>query len=392
MNKHFAFVCPWFGENIPGGAERATRELVLNLKNQDYDVTLLTTCAEDFYNWENVWQPGTYYYEDIPILRFSANQRDAAVFDNVNNFLLSGRTISAQEETIFLQNITSSDELNRFLWRNRNYYTFVFTPYMFGTTYWGLKIVSKKAFLIPCLHDEPYLYLPRYQQMLKDVHRLLFYSEGEAQLASSILKRNKNDSVIGLGLDNNPPPTKEEILAFKDKYSLNKRFIYLPGRKQPEKNTNLAINYFLNYKKRFIYDIQLVFSGPGKLDDTAQEATSIKDLGFISKEEMACAYLAADIVWIPSERESFSFTMFEAMINKTPVLVPQTCSSTRIPVENAAAGWIYDGEDSFFHCLNEIKSNKAELQVRGNRGRDYVLQHHSWEIIINNFSKATKAV
>jgi len=51
--KKIAFVIPWYGPDIPGGAERACKNLAENLSLRGVDVEILTTCARDFYSWEN---------------------------------------------------------------------------------------------------------------------------------------------------------------------------------------------------------------------------------------------------------------------------------------------------------------------------------------------------
>ena len=150
-----AFVCPWYGDDIPGGAERAVRELVQNLAKREISVHVLTTCARDFCNWEQYYEPGIDVARDeVCIHRFLQNKRNSHEFNRVNRLILGGQHISVWDETVFLENIIRSDELCRYIWRKRRNYVFVFTPYMFGTTYWCSQIVPARSFIIPCLHDD----------------------------------------------------------------------------------------------------------------------------------------------------------------------------------------------------------------------------------------------
>ena len=43
--KKIGFITPWFGMDIPGGAEAELRELVLQLKETDLEFEVLTTCV-----------------------------------------------------------------------------------------------------------------------------------------------------------------------------------------------------------------------------------------------------------------------------------------------------------------------------------------------------------
>ena len=57
--KRLGFVTPWYGENIPGGAEMELRGLVKHLHGAGIDVEILTTCVKQFTSDWNV----NYYKE-----------------------------------------------------------------------------------------------------------------------------------------------------------------------------------------------------------------------------------------------------------------------------------------------------------------------------------------
>ena len=46
--QKIGFVIPWYGENIPGGAEMELREVATHLKEAGMEVEILTTCVKDF--------------------------------------------------------------------------------------------------------------------------------------------------------------------------------------------------------------------------------------------------------------------------------------------------------------------------------------------------------
>ncbi|MFC1850298.1 glycosyltransferase family 4 protein [candidate division CSSED10-310 bacterium] len=386
MNWKFAFICPWFGPHIPGGAERAARELVLNLARREHDVRVLTTCARDFYHWEPYHTAGVATFEGIPVFRFSINDRDAAAFDQVNKQLLEGHPLSAWEETVFLKNIISSDALCQHIWRLRHDCLFIFTPYMFGTSYWGAKLVPEKSFLFPCLHDEPYLYLPRYQRLLKNVRSLLFYSSGEGELAREVLHRTDCHRVVGLGINNKDTPSQENIAHFKESYNISSPYLFLPGRKQAEKNTALAVDLFSRYKTHHEDPVKLVLSGPGTVEIKPEVHDDVIDLGYLSEQHLSCAYQAARAVCLPSVRESFSFTMFEAWLHKKPVVGHAACRATKLPLELSQAGITFSDFNSFCAGMEMLRNMSDEqLAEVGTRGYNYVTCHHTWDAVIKKF-------
>jgi glycosyltransferase involved in cell wall biosynthesis len=392
----YAFVTPWFGPNLPGGAERAVRELVLNLCRREIHPIVLTTCARDFYHWDSSHPPGIDFTMGIPVHRFQLDERNPAEFDRVNRWVLDGKPVSAWEESIFLDNVLNSRSLCRMLWKLRRSHVFVFTPYMFGTTFWGTKVVADRSFLFPCLHDEPYLSLTRYRSMLRSVKGLLFYSQGESDLARRILGRDDCRRIVGLGVDPSPEPTAESKIEFRARHGLGESpFLYLPGRKQPEKNTGLAVEYFLRFKERSHSGLKLILSGPGVLDTPIPPLYrgEILDLGFLSPEEMNLAIHESLAVCVPSARESFSFTMAESWAARVPVLVNSECAATSIPIEDSGGGFVFSDVESFVTQLSRLclldASGRGEL---GNRGFDYAQERFSWDRVVESFLRHTEEV
>ena len=60
--KRIAFVAPWYGDNIPGGAEAALRGITDHLFAAGMDIEILTTTVEKFTaDWnKDFYKPGSY--------------------------------------------------------------------------------------------------------------------------------------------------------------------------------------------------------------------------------------------------------------------------------------------------------------------------------------------
>ena len=69
--RKIGFVIPWYGEDIPGGAEMELREVATHLQRAGMDVEILTTCVREFSaDWnENYYSAGTAVVEDIAVRR-----------------------------------------------------------------------------------------------------------------------------------------------------------------------------------------------------------------------------------------------------------------------------------------------------------------------------------
>ena len=182
--RPIAFVAPWFGEDIAGGAEAELRELTVHLHSAGVPLEILTTCVKDFASdWSrNYHSPGASKTSaGITVRHFRAKRRDAAAFDRVNLKLMRDLPLSRPEEETFLHEMVGSPELCRFIAAHRgDYALFVYIPYMFGTTYYGARICPEKSVLIPCLHDEPYARLSPLRELFPKMAGMVFNAAPEA--------------------------------------------------------------------------------------------------------------------------------------------------------------------------------------------------------------------
>ena len=150
------FVIPWYGPGIPGGAEYLARRTAEHLCQAGVPVEVLTTCVREFLaDWgKNYHRPGASIINGVKVRRFPVRKRDRTAFDAVNWKLMHSQPVSLAEEQVFVQENVRSPAMMDYIARNLNRYVFIFIPYMFGTTYWGVAACGGRALLVPCLHDE----------------------------------------------------------------------------------------------------------------------------------------------------------------------------------------------------------------------------------------------
>ncbi|MBM3333129.1 hexosyltransferase, partial [Candidatus Sumerlaeota bacterium] len=125
LDKPIAFVVPWYGDDIAGGAERLCREYVRRLALAGVAVEVLTTCARDFAsNWNKDYhRQQTVRLGDVMLRRFPVRKRNSQQFDVVNFKLLNNLRVTAYEEHLFFFESIRSEELEIFLLnRGRDYH------------------------------------------------------------------------------------------------------------------------------------------------------------------------------------------------------------------------------------------------------------------------------
>lgn len=391
--QKIGFVTPWFGMDIPGGAEAELRELVLHLKETDLEFEVLTTCVKSFNsNWsENYHKEGVNVENGITIRRFKVNERDGGAFDSVNWKLMQNMPITQEEEQIFIREMVNSSRLYQYMCENDDMYgLFVFIPYMFGTTYYGVQVNPKKAVLIPCFHDESYFYMSIFKEQYATVRGIIYNAKPEKKLVEKNYNlQNVNQIVMGIGMDTD---IHGDAKHFRQKYKIEEPFLIYAGRKDSGKNVDLLLKYFSQYHKRHSSDLALVLIGGGKIDIPLDILDKVYDLGFIDKQDKYDAYAAAELLCQPSHNESFSLVIMESWLCGRPVLVNNQCAVTKNFVIESNGGLYFNDYFEFEGTVDYILSHKDIAIEMGNNGKKYVKDNFSWDKIIEKYIRFFQSI
>lgn len=382
------FVMPWFGMDITGGAEAELRELVLHLKGTDLEFEVLTTCVKSFSsNWsENYYKEGVTIENGVTVRRFKADDRNEEAFDNVNYKLMQNMPVSAAEEEVFIHEMINSSALYQYMRDHDNEYElFVFIPYMFGTTYYGVQTNPSKAVLIPCFHDESYFYMDIFKELYSRVAGIAYNAKPEKRLAEKHYKlQGVKQIVMGIGMDTG---INGDACHFREKYHIKAPFMMYAGRKDAGKNVDLLIRYFSEYHRRQTSDLSLVLIGGGEIVIPAEISDRVYDLGFVEKQDKYDAYAAAELLCQPSHNESFSLVIMESWLCGRPVLVNERCAVTKNFAIEANGGLYFKDYFEFECAVNYILAHNSEAKKMGDNGKQYVESQFAWDAIIDKYIK-----
>lgn len=385
--KKIAFVIPWYGKNISGGAENECKGIVEHLHKAGVEVEIITTCVKDFNsNWnKNYYKEGIEIINDIPVRRFKVRQRDIAAFDSVNYKLINNVPISVEEEEIFMREMVNSTELENYIYENQNNYkAFVFIPYMFGITYNGSKMCPSNSVLISCLHNESYAYMNNIKEMFEHVKKIIFLAKPEFELANKLYNlKNVKLGVLGAGLETE---FKFNAERFNNKYKINNPFILYAGRKDAGKKVDVLVKYF---EKLCVEnnDIDLVLIGGGNIEIPSNIKSRVHDLGFVDLQDKYDAYSAAMCLCQPSINESFSIVIMESWITGVPVLVNQKCDVTTNFARESNGGLYFNNYNEFNECVLLYYNNKELASAMGKLGQNFVKENFSWDVIVKKYKK-----
>lgn len=381
--KKIGFVTAWYGEHISGGAESMLRDITAELHKKNIPVEILTTCAKEFRSdWNvNYYREGTYLNKNnIVVRRFKVRKRNTGDFDNVNYKFINNIPVNFNEEKVFLREMINSNSLYKYMIENsENYSLFVFIPYMFGTTYWGIKLFPEKSILIPCLHNEPYAYMKHFQKTFKNIAGMIFNSEPERILAEKIYNlQNVEKLTAGIGMNTDISYNPER---FRKKYKIHDNFILYSGRKDSGKNIQTLIKYHAEYIKRKNNNLKLVITGGGK----KIVSDNIIDLGYISNQDKYDAMSACKFLCQPSLNESFSLVIMESWLCKRPVLIHEKCDVTKNFVMQSDGGLYFNNYPEFEACTDYLINNKNISELIGLNGYEYVNRNFNNDSVTNRY-------
>jgi len=382
-----AFVPLRYGDEVVGGAETLTRSLAEELHRRGRPVEILTTCALDPYTWADHFPPGEESIRGIKVTRFPVRGRlrtKRKVF-KLEQRIHEGKRVSPKQQEYWISNVTFSEGLYDYLKEHReDYRAFIFTPYLFGTTYVGTGIVPDRALVIPCLHDEPYARLEIFRRMMRSVKGILFNSEPEMELAKRLYGDDLPGRVVGMGFDDFTGDGER----FRAKFGIKGDMVLYLGRREIAKNTPLLIRYFCNYLEATGRDLKLVLTGAGNVGIPHSFRDSILDLGYVGERDKLDAYAASSLLCHPSVNESFSIIVLEAWLARIPCLVHGDCAVNRRHVELSQGGLWFRDWPQFYECMNLMLDDRELARRMGSAGRRYVLENYSWDRVIERFERA----
>lgn len=397
-------VIPWFGRDLKGGAEQHAWQVAARLAQRGHNIEVLTTCCRSHQDdWATNHLPAgrTVEPEGFAVRRFRVDPRDRERFQQVCNRLLSLPVadlrpgvppVNDEEGDIFVNELIRSAALNEFLIDQKtNFDAFVLLPYLYGPVVHGVAALGSRAYLQPCLHDEAYAYLPQIAQTFFTAQKLLFISEGEAELAARLFGPDVNQKavLVGAGVE---MPASASADRERD-FSHAQRYVLYLGRKDPGKNTDMLVRAFARFRRvRPNSDLRLVLAGHGVVSPNGAAAW-IDDAGLVSEAQKHdllrnCVALAQ-----PSANESFSRVMMEAWRGGKPVAVNRACLATATEVSRADGGWLVGSEEEWARWFVDIDHAPIEELTRfGSNGKQHADLLADWDAVIKRYEDALAPV
>src|SRR5690349_3865413 len=282
MQETITIVAPWFGGDTAGGAETQARQLAQAIRALGAPVEVWATTGRDSFAPPDLahYPEGADTLDGVPARRFpiTAPRREPYVPAPVaRRGLLGGLPEFPDHELRLLASLVSSDALLEAVASEGAGRRFLFIPYPFPTSFWGALLAGKRAYLLPCLHDEPYARYGTARWMFRHARRALANSPAERDLALRLYDLPGDRVVVaGEGIDLAP---RGDGAAFRARRGLDGPLLMYAGRRDAGKNIPLLLAYLREYWARRGAPITLMLAGRDPLDLPPALEPIVLDLG-----------------------------------------------------------------------------------------------------------------
>lgn len=393
MNNTITIVSTWYGPDTAGGAETAARKLAIALHHAGYPVEVWATTARDlFAPHEPYYQVGQSTDEGIMVRRFAISppleKGELPPFIKQHNGIraLIKQIQPGELELLILSTLAYSNDMLQAIALEHTQRRFVFVPYPLPSSVWGVMLAPDQSYLLPCMHDEPYAYHRITDWQITHTKRLLANSAAERDfLMRQYTLPAERVALTRLGIDLG---VTGDGARFKTQFDITTPMLFFAGRKDSTKNVPLLIRFVQEYIMRRGRLITLVLSGRDELALTSYQRAFVRDVGFLTEQQKADAFAAADIFVHAGTQESFAFVLMEAWLQGRPALVNRDCAVTASAVTEAEGGMDFNDFATFAAALDIMLNNPQLTTQMGQNGKRYVLENCRWPDVAQRVATA----
>ena len=401
MKKKIAFTIFRYGEGIFGGAEAHCRMLAERLAPY-YQVEILTSTLRNPGCPEQDFPEGESLENGILVRRFKTESaikqyselrrpgcRARRIRYRLDQVGLLRPLASIHplwrwnleaERRFFTCHEEYSPSLVEFVREHKQEYAAILPVcYYYTSTVFTAMEAPEKCILIPTAHPEKPLYFSILTHVFTRVAHIAFNTAAEQRLCRRIFGRHlAPSSLVGVGIEAEKPAPWS---AVRERYGLPDRYVLYVGRLHPLKISNV-IPDFIRYHEEFGGDTKLVLVGPVSPEIALPDHPSVITTGAVSEAEKSAIISHATVMVNPSQMESLSLLLLEALENRVPMLVNGACEVMKEHCKLSGAALWYDNSRDFRQKLHRLLTDETLRREMSLRGPGYVHDNYGWEVVI----------
>lgn len=386
-----ACVVQRFGAGVTGGSERHCQVVAEHLA-ATHDVTVLTSCAQDYVTWRNVFPAGRSREGALDVVRFPvAHERRHDRLAELSEIVFTTRSTAEEQTAWFVENGPEVPGLVDYLRSHgHDYDRILFWTYRYYQTFFGLPVVADRAILVPTAESDPLMSVEILDRWFERPAGFLFLTPEEETLVSARSSRRLAPScIIGCGVDPVPSSLEQTDLT---RAGIVDPFILYLGRIERNKGCDVLLEYFARYLDAGGPPVQLVMAGFVNMPIAPHPRVTC--LGVVDDRMRRTLLAQARLIAIPSPFESLSMVLLEAWNQALPALVNGRCDVLLGQVSRANGGLWYRQPGEFAAALTYLLEHPDVARQLGRQGLAYVEQEYRWPHVmgkIEGFLRASVA-
>jgi glycosyltransferase involved in cell wall biosynthesis len=387
--RRIAIVVVRFGEGITGGAELHARLVGTRLAERGHDVTVLTTCAEDYVSWANVLPPGETPDGPLRVVRFPVRaERDLVRWEAAMQPILRRIWTDEDEERLLREQGPDVPALLDHLATHAHEYDVViFFTLLYLPTVAGIPLVSDRAIVVPTLHDEAASHLDAQARALCLARWVMWNSPEEQALAQRLYGVDDlPGAVAGVGVEV-PPDAAARATAVRARFGLDRPYLLYAGRVDPDKGCAELIDHFMRWSDD---RADLVLAGRAWM--AIPDHPRIRHLGYVESPELWALMAGATGTVQPSRNESLSMASLESLAAGTPIVVTAGSQVLVGHARRSGAGLVYRDAAQFATAVTRLLDDTGLRTSLGRAGQTYIAEHFTWDRVMALYDHAIRTI
>lgn len=381
-----------YGADIVGGSEAACRSFAEHLAARGHRVEVVTSCAHSYVDWAHEYPPGTTIVNDVVVHRLPVSSiRTDERFGPLNAWTIEGpRPIPLFEQQRWMSQMGPQlAGYRRWLLTNLDRFDAVIhMTYMYSTTTSGLTVTAGRVptILQPTAHDEPALWVRRFDTIFRLADAFMFFTPEERQIVADRFDFHPDGPVIGMGMDIHE---RADPAAFRRSHDLgDDPYLLYVGRIDTAKGALEAFRFFEAYKERNPGPLKFVLAGAAVFE--LPEHPDVIHVGFLDEETKRAALAGSLALIQPSYFESFSIVLCEAWLQGRPAIVQGRSEVLAGQAARAGGAVPYRGFAEFEAAVDLLLDDPDLGRRMGESGRRYVEDSYSWETVLDQVEQAVR--
>jgi glycosyltransferase involved in cell wall biosynthesis len=390
----FSFVISRYGAGILGGAENLARSVAERLAARGHRVRILTTCANDYKTWINVFPTGTALERGVEVCRFPVAHGRTRGDDilKLASSLFPGAS-ALTSAWLRAQGPVVPDLLARLPAEAVERDLIVFFQLLSWPTVVGLPAVARSSVLVPLLHRERGARTALARRTLCTPRTLFANTAVEARAIAELAGDHVPAmDVVGAGGEIPTPPAASSV-------PLPRPYLVCMGRAGKTKplarvwrelstRTDLPPLEFSGGHVAWT-DVTLVVVG--ERPEAINSLRHVHYTGYVDDAARWDILRGAVALVNPSLYESLSLVLLEAWTVALPTVVNLRCEVTADLAARSGGGLAIDFEagDAAAAIAAGLRT-EADRQTLGRNGHDFVAASFVWDRVLDQYERAAR--